>query len=125
MSDGLGLGRAGKASPVDGSAVETAVQQAVLGAKAIDPKRDESPTPSLNRAERRKQLKGTSREGTPGSVTPTASTKEEKRRKVRVPLIEGSDRAGSLDLVVVDREVFVVSGKDVKVAFVFGTSLMV
>jgi DnaJ homolog subfamily C member 1 len=110
VSDALGLGRAGKVAQIDESSIETAYQQAV-GAQATDSIESPTGTPTPNRAERRKQLKGGSREVTPGSSVPTPPAKEEKRRKVRVPLIEGSDRAGSLDLIVVDREVFVVSGE--------------
>jgi len=122
----LGLGRAGKIAQLDESSVETALNQAVLGgnAAANDPSVIENSgysaqsAPTLNRAERRKQLRApaatdsarSSREGTPttgraSSVIPGGG--EGKRRKVKVPLIEGSDRGGSLDLMVVDREVFI------------------
>ncbi len=122
---GLGLGRAGK---VDTVAVDTdaVLHQAGLGDAAPTPESaikapepsaaDAVAAPPQNRKERRQAGKAGARAAAPtpaasrpgsGTATPTTA-RDAKRRKVKVPLLAGSDRAGSLDLVVVDREVFVV-----------------
>lgn len=44
-----------------------------------------------------------------GTATPTVPVAASRRRKVRVPMVEGAEHSQSLDLVVVDGEVFVVS----------------
>jgi hypothetical protein len=43
-----------------------------------------------------------------GTATPTAPVVASRRRKVRVPMVEGAEFSQSLDLVVVDGEVFMV-----------------
>ncbi|KAJ9092488.1 hypothetical protein QFC19_008701 [Naganishia cerealis] len=47
-----------------------------------------------------------------GAVTPIPSVATTRRRKVRVPMVEGSEYSPSLDLVVVDDEVFIPDGSD-------------
>lgn len=44
-----------------------------------------------------------------GTATPTAPAVSSRRRKVRVPMVEGAEFSQSLELVVVDGEVYMVS----------------
>lgn len=118
VAPGLGLGRAGRVDAAAATTAEDALSQAVNGADGAVPDAPLESAPK-NRKERRAEKKAgpasaapASKGSTPlasrsGSATPGGGAGS-KRRKVKVPLIEGSDRGGSLDLVVVDREVFVV-----------------
>lgn len=80
---------------------------------------DETATPLISKRQAKLQAREakrdkTKRDGTAtpavsGTATPIPPVAASRRRKVRVPMVEGAEFSQSLDLVVVDGEVFMVS----------------